>query len=245
MKMKKKIKAMIHRTLAKTTSSKNMLKAIALSTTTLALLTFPTAMANETGEAELPRLDSGTFVASLDNMAVVKCTDIPKVTIQTTSTTFTTTTTTVVSTTTKATTTTEITTTAQVEETNEDYNSDYENYESDSYDDYYEESLDDEYYEESYDYSGYGSYGRATYYEGGYGTYGASGRTLISGYSVASGDYPQGTILYISGGGLDGLYRVDDCGCASGTIDFYYNYGETPSNFQFSGVYDISVEVVG
>ena len=254
--MKKKLKAIIHRSLAKTASSKNTLKTIALSTTTLALLAFPTAMTNKTGEADLSKLDTSTFAASLDNDAIVRSTDTPKITINTTSTTSTTTSTTITTTTitttgstsTKAAIKTEITTT-EVEETNDNYNEEesYDEYEIDSYDDeYYDDTTsDDESYEESYDYSGDGSYGRATYYEGGYGTYGASGRTLISGYSVASGDYPQGTILYITGGGLDGIYRVDDCGCAFGTVDFYYNYGEAPSNFQFNGVYDINVEVVG
>lgn len=246
--MKRKLKAIICRRLAKTTSSKNRLKTITLSTTTLALLAFPTAMVNETANTDLPKLDTSMFAASLGNDVIAKSTDISKITINKTSTTTTTITTTTGLSNTKTTSKTEITTT-EVEETNDNYNEEesYDEYETDSYDDeYYDENTsDDESYEESYDYSDYGSYGRATYYEGGYGTYGASGRTLISGYSVASNDYPQGTILYISGGGLDGTYRVDDCGCASGTVDFYYNYGETPSDFQFDGVYDINVEVVG
>lgn len=42
----------------------------------------------------------------------------------------------------------------------------------------------------------------------------ASGR-WVEGYSVASSDYPLGTILYIDGQ----EYRVDDTGCRSGVID--------------------------
>lgn len=67
---------------------------------------------------------------------------------------------------------------------------------------------------------------------------------LISGYSVASPDFPKGTILQIVGGGLDGIYRVDDTGCPSGVIDFFYNYGEVPKHFEYAGVYDILVSVV-
>lgn len=42
----------------------------------------------------------------------------------------------------------------------------------------------------------------------------ASGR-FVEGYSVASSDYPLGTIIYIDGQ----EYRVDDTGCRSGVID--------------------------
>ncbi|MDE6149662.1 MAG: hypothetical protein K2F81_06160 [Ruminococcus sp.] len=76
----------------------------------------------------------------------------------------------------------------------------------------------------------------ATWYEGSTGTYGYSGRTLISGYSVASNYFPQGTLIKIEGSGLDGIYRVDDKGSMSNNvIDFFYNYGEVPNNFRQMG----------
>lgn len=215
------------------------LRAIALSTTTLAILSVPSIMTTPTATADL---DKSTLTASIDGVFV----NPYKVTTQiTTSTSLTTTkattTHTTVSTTKETTTTTEATTINDEVETYEEENYDNTYEESGSYD--YDEGYDTS-YDESYEYSG-DTYARATYYEGGYGTYGASGRTLISGYSVASSDYAQGTLLYISGGGLDGTYRVDDCGCASGTVDFFYNYGETPSDFQYDGVYSITVTVVG
>lgn len=55
-------------------------------------------------------------------------------------------------------------------------------------------------------------------YEGFSQTVGASGRTLIPGYSVASNYYPQGTILDIDGK----EYRVDDTGgMDDNVVDFY------------------------
>ena len=113
--------------------------------------------------------------------------------------------------------------------------------------DIYEEEYIDEYYEEEeeYDESYYGGTYTAKWYPGSVGSYGYSGRDLISGYSVASPDFPQGTILYITGGGLDGEYRVDDTGCPSGVIDFFYYYGEVPSHFEYNGVYQIEVSVIG
>lgn len=38
--------------------------------------------------------------------------------------------------------------------------------------------------------------------------YGSSGRTLETGYSVASNYFPSGTLLYIEGAGVMGTYRV-------------------------------------
>ena len=53
--------------------------------------------------------------------------------------------------------------------------------------------------------------------------YGSSGRTLETGYSVASNYFPSGTLLYIEGAGVTGTYRVDDTGgMSSNVIDFYY-----------------------
>ena len=112
------------------------------------------------------------------------------------------------------------------------------------YEETYEEECEIEYeevYEETYaDYSWY----TAKWYSGSVGSWGYSGRELISGYSVASPDFPQGTLLQITGGGLDGVYRVDDTGCPSGVIDFFYNYGGVPEHFEYNGVYDIQVSVV-
>ena len=100
-------------------------------------------------------------------------------------------------------------------------------------------------YEEVYEeaYTDYGWY-TAKWYSGSVGSWGYSGRELISGYSVASPDFPQGTVLQITGGGLDGVYRVDDTGCPSGIIDFFYNYGDVPEHFEYNGVYDIQVSVI-
>lgn len=107
-------------------------------------------------------------------------------------------------------------------------------------DEYYE-SESEEVYEETY--TDYGWY-TAKWYSGSVGSWGYSGRELISGYSVASPDFPQGTVLQITGGGLDGIYRVDDTGCPSGVIDFFYNYGDVPEHFEYNGVYDIQVSIV-
>lgn len=76
--------------------------------------------------------------------------------------------------------------------------------------------------------------------------YGSSGRTLISGYSVASNYFPSGTLLYIKGGCHNGIYRVDDTGAMSNdVIDFYYQYrSDIPSNFKRDGVYSIEVYII-
>ena len=146
--------------------------------------------------------------------------------------------------TTPITTTTTVTTATTVEiiETECEESSDYE--ETAVYEEIYEEEYEVEYeevYEETY--ADYGWY-TAKWYSGSVGSWGYSGRELISGYSVASPDFPQGTLLQITGGGLDGVYRVDDTGCPSGVIDFFYNYGDVPEHFEYNGVYDIQVNVV-
>ena len=153
-------------------------------------------------------------------------------------------TTNIVSTTPITTTTTTVTTATTVEiiETECEESSDYE--ETAVYEEIYEEEYEVEYekvYEEVY--TDYGWY-TAKWYSGSVGSWGYSGRELISGYSVASPDFPQGTLLQITGGGLDGVYRVDDTGCPSGVIDFFYNYGDVPEHFEYNGVYDIQVSVV-
>ena len=146
--------------------------------------------------------------------------------------------------TTPITTTTTVTTATTVEiiETECEESSDYE--ETAAYEEIYEEECEVEYeevYEETY--TDYGWY-TAKWYSGSVGSWGYSGRELISGYSVASPDFPQGTLLQITGGGLDGVYRVDDTGCPSGVIDFFYNYGDVPEHFNYNGVYDIQVSVI-
>ena len=152
-------------------------------------------------------------------------------------------TTNIVSTTPITTTTTVATaTTVEIIETECEESSDYE--ETAVYEETYEEEYEVEYkevYEETY--TDYGWY-TAKWYSGSVGSWGYSGRELISGYSVASPDFPQGTLLQITGGGLDGVYRVDDTGCPSGIIDFFYNYGDVPEHFEYNGVYDIQVSVI-
>lgn len=140
----------------------------------------------------------------------------------------------IITTTTTATTT--VTTAVKIVETECEEYSEYE--------ETYEEECEIEYeevYEETY--ADYGWY-TAKWYSGSVGSWGYSGRELISGYSVASPDFPQGTLLQITGGGLDGVYRVDDTGCPSGIIDFFYNYGDVPEHFEYNGVYDIQVSVI-
>lgn len=83
---------------------------------------------------------------------------------------------------------------------------------------------------------------QGTWYEGSNTAYGYSGRTLVSGYSVASNYYPQGTILKITGAGLDGTYRVDDTGgMSNNVVDFFYHYGEVPAGFRRAGRVNITV----
>ncbi len=86
----------------------------------------------------------------------------------------------------------------------------------------------------------------AKYYCGGSGTYGYYGRDLVSGYSVATWEYPGGTLLYVETDGSfqSGVYRVDDTGCPYGVIDFYYEHGQVPHDFAYNGVVDIKVTVL-
>lgn len=184
----------------------------------------------------------------ITNKTIQTSTEVVSVTSVPTTKTVTTTpiiTTTVVSTTPIITTTivaTTVTTAVKIVETECEESSDYE--ETAVYEEIYEEEYEiecEEVYEEAY--TDYGWY-TAKWYSGSVGSWGYSGRELISGYSVASPDFPQGTLLQITGGGLDGVYRVDDTGCPSGVIDFFYNYGGVPEHFEYNGVYDIQVSVV-
>lgn len=76
--------------------------------------------------------------------------------------------------------------------------------------------------------------------------YGSSGRYLESGYSIASNSIPQGSIVHIIGLGLDGYYRVDDCGgMANNVIDMYYwDRSCVPYEFMNMGRGNIQVYLV-
>lgn len=76
--------------------------------------------------------------------------------------------------------------------------------------------------------------------------YGSSGRTLETGYSVASNYFPSGTLLYIEGNGVTGTYRVDDTGgMANNVIDFYYwDRSYIPNSFLVAGRINIQVYVI-
>lgn len=94
-------------------------------------------------------------------------------------------------------------------------------------------------------------YWEGTFYSGtsmGYTSspYGASGNTLISGYSVASNYFPFGTLLYIESDYIIGTFRVDDCGgMASNVIDFYFwDNSEVPYNFYQTGRVPITITVI-
>lgn len=77
--------------------------------------------------------------------------------------------------------------------------------------------------------------------------YGASGRTLQSGYSIASNSIPSGTLVKITGGGIDGIYRVDDRGgMSNNVIDVYYwDRSCVPYSFLNSGRISVEVYLVG
>jgi hypothetical protein len=76
-----------------------------------------------------------------------------------------------------------------------------------------------------------------TYYSGPSGCYGASGRTLINGYSCASNYYPLGSIIYIESDYISGYFSVDDTGEMSDNIVdiFYSDYSLTPTDFADAG----------
>lgn len=76
--------------------------------------------------------------------------------------------------------------------------------------------------------------------------YGAAGRDLETAYSVASNSIPLGSIIRITGSGLDGIYRVDDRGGMSdNVIDFYYyDRSFIPDSFLQAGILDIEVYII-
>lgn len=82
---------------------------------------------------------------------------------------------------------------------------------------------------------------------------GASGRDLISGYSVASNYFPFGSIVYVESDYFpSGEYRVDDCGgMANNVLDFYYlNYdsgygaGQLTPEFKKAGRVNVKVTLI-
>ena len=77
-------------------------------------------------------------------------------------------------------------------------------------------------------------------------TYGSSGRTLATGYSVASNYFPSSILLYIEGTGVTGTYRVDDTGgMSNNVIDFYYwDRAFVPQSFLVSGRINIEVYIL-
>lgn len=76
--------------------------------------------------------------------------------------------------------------------------------------------------------------------------YGSSGRTLETGYSVASNYFSSGTLLYIEGTGVTGTYRVDDTGgMSNNVVDFYYwDRAFVPQSFLVSGRINIEVYIL-
>ena len=182
---------------------------------------------------------------------------LPAITTTAVTTTVTTTTTKVTTTTTTVVTTTTTTTIEEeevVEESYEESSYDEED-DSDTYyeDDYYESEETEQYQDNDNTVTGsYDAVCQGTYYCGSYGSYGKWYQyvgDLQSGYSVASNDYPPGTILYVESAtcpSLNGYKQVaDQGGMGYGVVDFFYFYGETPSDFAVTGrVYDLTVKVV-
>jgi hypothetical protein len=127
----------------------------------------------------------------------------------------------------------------ETEDSNDSFSPDIEEYE-----DEYSECEPEE-IEYDYETSSYQGVFTATYYEGSVGSYGYSGYDLTSGYSIASNVFPQGTLIQVVGGGLDGIYCVEDRGgMADNVIDFFYFYGDVPGDFYYKGVVDIEVYVI-
>lgn len=97
-----------------------------------------------------------------------------------------------------------------------------------------------------------GTFSRGTYYT--FGSYGGSGRTLVSGYSIASralyerygyGDYKI-RIECDEFPELNGVYSLDDCSAPGNyeVIDFWFAPGCVPSYFQQMGVLEVRAYIV-
>lgn len=76
--------------------------------------------------------------------------------------------------------------------------------------------------------------------------FGYYNRDLVSGYSIASNTIPGGSLVQVVGGGLDGIYRVDDIGyMGDSVIDFYYwDRSCIPEYFRDMGRVNIEIYII-
>ena len=97
-----------------------------------------------------------------------------------------------------------------------------------------------------------GTFTRGTYYT--FGTYGGSGRTLVSGYSIASralyemygyGDH-KFRIECDEFPDLNGVYSLDDCSAKGDNrvVDFWFAPGDVPAYFRQMGVLEVRVYII-
>ena len=97
-----------------------------------------------------------------------------------------------------------------------------------------------------------GTFSRGTFYTTG--SYGGSGRTLVSGYSIASraiyetygyGDYKI-RIECEDFPALNGIYSLDDCSAQGNyeVIDFWFAPNDVPSYFRQMGVFEVKAYIV-
>lgn len=97
-----------------------------------------------------------------------------------------------------------------------------------------------------------GTFTRGTYYT--FGSRGGSGRTLVSGYSIASralyemygyGDYKV-RIECDEFPALNGIYSLDDCSAKGDNrvIDFWFAPGEVPGYFYQQGVLEVRAYII-
>ena len=97
-----------------------------------------------------------------------------------------------------------------------------------------------------------GTFSRGTFYTTG--SYGGSGRTLVSGYSIASrfiyetygyGDYKI-RIECDDFPELNGTYSLDDCSAPGNyeVIDFWFAPNDVPSYFREMGVFEVKAYII-
>ena len=97
-----------------------------------------------------------------------------------------------------------------------------------------------------------GTFSRGTFYTTG--SYGGSGRTLVSGYSIASraiyetygyGDYKI-RIECEDFPALNGIYSLDDCSAQGNyeVIDFWFAPNDVPSYFRQMGVFEVKAYII-
>lgn len=97
-----------------------------------------------------------------------------------------------------------------------------------------------------------GTFTRGTYYT--FGSRGGSGRTLVSGYSIASralyemygyGDYKV-RIECDEFPALNGIYSLDDCSAKGDNrvIDFWFAPGDVPAYFRQMGVLEVRAYII-